>query len=128
MMNTAINLSADRTPDNWTSPSLGRIPQSSSSTLDSSNLQTITFGVLGIMLAVGSLGVGYLQLKRMRNQMREQGINVDVEVGDITRYEIEPLVDVGVWIQDIGILHCYRPFLDVKKWHLHHFTFAHDIY
>jgi hypothetical protein len=62
---------------------------------DLSNIQTITFSVLGIMLAIGSLVVGYLQLKRMGNQIIRRSIEADVEMRDVDRYVNKPLSDGG---------------------------------
>ncbi|KFY29295.1 hypothetical protein V493_02428 [Pseudogymnoascus sp. VKM F-4281 (FW-2241)] len=40
----------------------------SSSSIDSPSVQTITFGILSAVLAVGSIILAYLQLMRMRKE------------------------------------------------------------
>jgi hypothetical protein len=78
-------------------------PHSIETTLDSSNsnssnIQSITFGVLGITLAIGSLVVGYCQLRRMRRQSCQQREDEELEIGNAARYGFASFFGTLSWI------------------------------
>jgi hypothetical protein len=61
-----------------TTPPFTIVPPNSAA----SDIQTITFGVLGLFLTLATIYIGYLQLRRIRQQQPEQrrGEQEDVEM------------------------------------------------
>ncbi|OBT83114.1 hypothetical protein VE02_08073 [Pseudogymnoascus sp. 03VT05] len=82
MLPTLNSISTITTPN--TAPSIFSNPHSDSS----ATIQTITFGILSAVLAIGSIILAYLQLVRMRRGRLERARD-DCEMSRISRYHVQ---------------------------------------